>query len=94
VIRFLADACLSQHIVSGCLRREPAMDFLSANAAKLEGKTDPEVLGIATREGRVLISEDTRTMPAHFGNFLQQGIMARESSWFPSRWRWEQLSKP
>jgi len=35
VIRFLADACLASYIVSGCLRREPAMDFKSAASAKL-----------------------------------------------------------
>ena len=44
MIRFLADACLADYIVSGCLRREPAMDFKSALTAKLHGKTDPEVL--------------------------------------------------
>jgi hypothetical protein len=43
MIRFLADASLRDAIVSGCLRREPAIDFLSANDAKLEGVSDPEV---------------------------------------------------
>ena len=33
--------------VSGCIRKEPAMDFLSANAANLQGVPDPEVLSIA-----------------------------------------------
>jgi hypothetical protein len=33
MIRFLADADLNHAIVTGCLRREPAMDFLSANEA-------------------------------------------------------------
>jgi len=37
MIRFLADADLNDSIVAGCLRREPAMDFLSANEANLEG---------------------------------------------------------
>jgi len=44
MIRFRADARLHDAIVSGCLRREPAIDFLSANEAKLEGVPDPEVL--------------------------------------------------
>jgi hypothetical protein len=41
-----------------CLRREPAIDFLSAHEATLEGVPDPEVLAFATR-----------TMPRHFGDF-------------------------
>lgn len=52
MIRFLADACLPDYLVSGCLRREPAMDFKSALAAKLEGKTDPQVLERRSAEVR------------------------------------------
>ena len=47
MLRFLADASLNHAIVSGCLRREPAMDFLSANDASLDGVPDPEVLALA-----------------------------------------------
>lgn len=71
MIRFLADACLAYYIVSGCLRREPAMDFKSALAANLVGKTDPEVLALAAQERRVLVTQDVRTMPRHFAEFLQ-----------------------
>lgn len=52
MICFLADACLAHYIVSGCLRREPAMDFKSAASAQLRGKTDLEVLALAAQEGR------------------------------------------
>ena len=44
MIRFLADASLRDAIVTGCQRREPALDFLSANDANLAGVLDPEVL--------------------------------------------------
>ena len=71
MIRFLADADLDEGIVSGCRRREPAMDFLSANHAKLEGVPDPEVLRIAAEQDRILVSHDFKTMPNHFGQFLQ-----------------------
>jgi predicted nuclease of predicted toxin-antitoxin system len=71
MVRFLADASLNDAIVSGCLRREPAMDFLSANDAKLQGMPDPEVLAFATQENRILVTSDLRTMPRHFGTFLQ-----------------------
>lgn len=73
MIRFLADACLAHYILSGCLRREPAMDFKSAASAKLLGRTDLEVLDLAAREGRILVTQDIRTMPRHFAAFLQRG---------------------
>jgi hypothetical protein len=36
MIRFLADADFSHAIIKRCRRYEPAIDFLSANKAKLE----------------------------------------------------------
>jgi hypothetical protein len=71
MIRFLGDACLADYIISGCLRREPAMDFKSAPSADLHGKTDLEVLDLAEKEGRILVTQDIRTMPRHFAAFLQ-----------------------
>src|ERR1700722_16475251 len=73
MVRFLADASLRHAIVSGCLRREPTIDFLSARRAKLEGIPDPEVLEIAAAQGRILVTHDFRTMPRHFGEFLKTG---------------------
>ena len=43
-VRFLADADLNKAIVSGVLRREPSVDFLTAHAAGWRRMTDPEVL--------------------------------------------------
>ena len=71
MIRFLADADLDYAIVSGCLRREPAMDFRSANDAKLEGVPDPKVLALAAEQDRILVSHDFQTMPQPFGEFLE-----------------------
>ena len=72
MIRFLADACLAYYIVSGCLRREPSMDFKAAAPAKLQGKSDLEVLTLAAQEGRILVTQDVRTMPRHFADFLNK----------------------
>jgi len=73
MIRFLADADLNHAIVKGCRRHEPAMDFLSANEAKLEGVPDADVLAIAAEQGRILVTHDRQTMPRHFGAFLMSG---------------------
>ena len=75
-IRFQADADLKQAILTGTLRRQPDIDFQSANATGLEGKKDREVLAIAAQDGRVLVSHAQRTMPAEFGKF----IMSQTSS--------------
>ena len=73
MVRFLADASLHHAIVSGCLRRDPAIDFLSAQVAHLDGVVDADVLGLAAEQGRILVTHDFRTMPKHFGEFLAAG---------------------
>lgn len=68
-IRFQADADLNQAILQGATRREPAIDFQTAHEAGLSGLNDPEVLAIASRAGRALVTHDQKTMPTHFGEF-------------------------
>ena len=70
MVRFVADADLKRAIVRGCRRREPTMDFLSANDAKLAGLPDPEVLALAAEQERILVSHDFKTMPRHVGELL------------------------
>lgn len=67
--RFQADADFNHKIVVGLRRREPAVDILSAHEGGLIGAPDPEVLTKAAISGRVLISHDRKTMPAHFRRF-------------------------
>lgn len=69
-VRFQADADLKHAIVSATLRRESMIDFHSAISADLAGRDDLEVLGIAAREGRLLITHDKKTMPTHFARFI------------------------
>jgi len=70
-VRFLADASLRQAIVSGLVRLEPAVDFTSAISARLAGVDDPEVLAVAAREERILVTHDLKSMPRHFARFLE-----------------------
>lgn len=42
------------------------MDFLTAQGAGLRGMSDPDVLALAARYQRVLVSHDVGTVPAHF----------------------------
>jgi hypothetical protein len=73
-VRFLADADLNKAIISGVLRREPSIDFLTAYAAALRYVKDPEVLALAAAQERVLVSHDVGTMPAHFRAFRDAGM--------------------
>ena len=70
-LKLQADADLNEDIVNGVLRREPGVDFRSATAAGIRGLSDWEVVKAAAEEGRILVSHDRRTMPAMFGQFMQ-----------------------
>jgi predicted nuclease of predicted toxin-antitoxin system len=70
-IRFQADADLNEDIVLGLTRLEPQIDFQTAREAGLRGLSDLEVLSYASRENRILVSHDRRTMPMHFAAFIQ-----------------------
>ena len=74
-VRFQADADLNQVILLATIRREPAIDFQTAMTGGGAGVADPEVLAIAAKDGRVLVTHDRKTMPRHFAEF-----MARETS--------------
>lgn len=69
--RFQADADLNKDIVTGVLRREPGVDFRTAVAAGLRSLSDSEVLTLAAREGRILVSHDRKTMPWAFAEFIR-----------------------
>jgi len=69
-VRFQADADLNQIIVKASVRREPSIDFQSAQAANLSGLRDEDVLAIAAKEGRLLVTHDRKTIPHHFAEFI------------------------
>lgn len=61
-IRFQADADFNQNIVT--------IDFQNAAAAKLEGRSDQDVLRLAAKMGRILVTHDKKTMPEQFALFI------------------------
>ena len=72
-VRFQADNDLKSAIIRAARRREPGIDFLSAQEAGLDGVSDPELLDRAAGNGRVVVSHDHRTMLSHFRNHLAAG---------------------
>ena len=75
-VRFQSDANLNQIIFLAVRRWEPAIDFQTAIEAELSGLSDPEVLARATREGRILVTHDRKTMPRRFFTFIATAINA------------------
>jgi hypothetical protein len=74
--RFQADEDLNAKIIAGLLRREPSVDFQTAKAANILGLPDHDVLAAASRDGRILVSHDRETMPAHFSHFVTHSASA------------------
>jgi len=68
-VRFQVDADLDGRIVRGLKRIAPEIDIRTAVDAHLGGLEDLEVLRIAADSGRIPVSQDRRTMPAHFASF-------------------------
>jgi hypothetical protein len=52
------------------LRRLPEAGFRSATDAGPAGLHDLEVLALAARDGRLLVTHDKNTMPTRFGEFI------------------------
>lgn len=73
-VRFQADADLNQIIVKATLRREPIIDFQTAQAVKLSGLDDEDVLAIAAEEGRLLVTHDRKTIPRYSAEFIKSQV--------------------
>jgi hypothetical protein len=69
-IRFQADADLNQNLLRAVRRRQPEIDFQTANAGQIHGRPDPDVLAAAADDGRILVTHDRNTMPVHFADFI------------------------
>jgi hypothetical protein len=72
-IRFQADNDLKRIIIDATLRREPGVDFQSAQAARLDNLDDEAVLRLAASQSRILVSHDKRTMPQALASFVVSG---------------------
>ena len=62
MIRFAADENFNHTITRGLLRRQPDLDIVRAQDVGLAGAKDEVVLEWAASEGRVLLTQDARTI--------------------------------
>ena len=68
-VRFQADADLDGRILRSLRCAAPEIDIRTSAEAGLDGLSDPDVLRISADSGRILVSQDRRTMPAHFARY-------------------------
>ena len=62
--RFLTDHDLNEQIVTGVLRREPALAYVRAHDVGMSERPDAEVLVYAADNGFIVVSHDVNTMPS------------------------------
>jgi hypothetical protein len=71
-LAFQADANLDPDIWRGLRRREPRITFRGHSGVIPDAMQDRDVLHLAADAGLVLVSEDVRTMPGHFDEFIAE----------------------
>jgi hypothetical protein len=65
MIRFAADENFDNNILRGLQRRQPNLDLVRIQDTEIFQSADPVVLEWVAKEGRILLTHDTRTMPDH-----------------------------
>ena len=73
MLRLLIDQDLDQDILRALMRRIPELDAVTAYDIGKSDAPDPELLAWAADAGRVLVTHDRRTMPAHAARRLAAG---------------------
>ena len=73
MLRLLIDQDLDHDILRGLIRRIPQLDAVTALEIGMGKATDPELLSRAAREGRIIVTHDRKTMPAHAADLMREG---------------------
>jgi hypothetical protein len=71
---FLADENFDGATLDGARRARPSLDILRVQDTELAGADDPTVLDFATRENRLLLTQDVRTLIGFATERLRRGI--------------------
>lgn len=73
MLHLLIDQDLDHDILRGLLRRIPRLDVVTAFAIGMSEATDIQLLTWAAQAGRIIVTHDRRTMPAHAANLMDKG---------------------
>ena len=80
-MRLLLDENVEKALLLGLRRRHPGLDVVRVVDVSLGGRSDPEILEWAAREGRVVVSRDRATLSAD----LQRGTLLAGARLRPPR---------
>ncbi len=72
-MRLLLDENVEKALLLGLRRRHPGLDVVRAVDVGLGGRSDPEILEWAAREGRVVVSRDRATLSAEAARRIEGG---------------------
>jgi predicted nuclease of predicted toxin-antitoxin system len=73
MIQLLIDQDLDHDILRGLERRILDLDAVTAYEVGLSESTDPELLEWAANVGRIIVTHDRKTMPAHATDRIEAG---------------------
>jgi predicted nuclease of predicted toxin-antitoxin system len=73
MLHLLIDQDLDHDILRGLIRRIPQLDAVTAFEIGMSEATDPQLLIRAAQEGRIIITHDRKTMPAHAADLIGEG---------------------
>ena len=74
MLRLLTDENVNHRIVRALWRRLPALDCISVRSSGMTGFSDDWILEYAANEGRIVITHDIRTMPAHATDRIKKNL--------------------
>jgi predicted nuclease of predicted toxin-antitoxin system len=86
-VRLLLDENVEKALLLGLRRRHPGLDVVRVVDVGLGGRSDPEILEWAAREGRVVLSRDRATLSAEAARRIEGGkpmpglILLRRGGW-------------
>jgi predicted nuclease of predicted toxin-antitoxin system len=79
-VRLLLDENVEKALLLGLRRRHPRLDVVRVVDVGLGGRSDPEILEWAAREGRVVVSRDRATLSAEAARRIEGASLCRDSS--------------
>jgi hypothetical protein len=74
MLRLASDENFNGEVVRGLIRRQPDLDLVRTQDARLIGADDPTVLAWAVSEGRILLSHDRTTLPDFAYDRVRSGL--------------------
>ena len=74
MMRFLADENFNNDLLHGLLNADPGLDIIRVQDTGMYQADDPTLLEWASKEGRILLTHDVRTIPKYVFERVQAGL--------------------